>query len=570
MNRDPLDRWNEKPGGTGAQDYFRANLRALEAADPVLAARLRRPAGRDHLRETGAGGLALAYRRTWHPLALDEGTLETLVRAARGAGDVLLFGIGLGEVVPLLLARYPELELRAWDRDPELVRRFLARVPVAEALRSRRLRLALTADILDLVEGPTLPRPRVLIHPLLGAVYRHERRILEEGARGRYALLCEGELFVDDLAAALRAEGYTPFPVDPVVLSREELEITVRRVNPAFFAVVNYRRGMAEFCEGLDLPLLAWEVDPFMDRLPPLRTRAKRSFLFTYRAADVPAFRAAGFTRAEYLPLAANPKRRRPLRLTPEERARYAAPVTFVGSSLVGSAEEARVRFLRRYLRLRPGDEAFRKAVVQRMEAVLAEQRRDYTTFRIPDLFAERFHDLERESAAAGAGGEDPVKLLAETAASEKRLLYAGALAPLGIAVYGDEGWKRLEPAGVRYRGPAAHGRELTRIYCAARINLDIGRLYQTDMVPMRVFDVLACGGFLLAEYTEALAALFTPGREVECFRGKEELREKAAFYLDHPDSAREIAKRGMEKVRTLHTVQDRLRHMLGVLASVP
>jgi len=544
-----------------------ANLRALAEADPGLAARLRSPAGRAHLRPGPGGGLELRYRRAWHALALDPEAVARMVRAARGAEEVLLFGLGLGEAVTALLARYPGLRIRAWDRDPELVRRFLARNPLYDALRSGRLRLLLTSDLPAGASSGPRP-PVVLVHPLLGAVYRHERRLLEEGIGPRPVLLCEGELFVDDLAAALRAEGYTPFPVDPEVLSTEEMARMVKALRPAFLVAVNYRRGMAEFCESLGLPLLAWEVDPFTDGPPALRAPARRSLVFTYRAAAVPAFRAAGFTRVEYLPLAANPARRRPLRLEAEVRARYEAPVVFVGSSMAGPAERARERFVRRFARIRPGDGAFRAEVRRRMEEVLEAQRRDFTAYRIPALYAERFRDLERRLPPS-AGGEDPVMLLAETAASEKRLLYVAALAPLGVAVYGDEGWRRLEGCGVRYRGPAAHGKELTRIYCAARINLDVGRLYQSDMVSMRVFDVLACGGFLLAEYSDALADLFEPGKDLECFRGVEELRDKAAYYLDHPDSARAVARRGMEKVRTRHTVRDRLRRMLDVLSGL-
>ena len=34
----------------------------------------------------------------------------------------------------------------------------------------------------------------------------------------------------------------------------------------------------------------------------------------------------------------------------------------------------------------------------------------------------------------------------------------------------------------------------------------DVNRIYQPDVVPLRVFDVLACGAFLIAEHSEALA----------------------------------------------------------------
>ena len=73
--------------------------------------------------------------------------------------------------------------------------------------------------------------------------------------------------------------------------------------------------------------------------------------------------------------------------------------------------------------------------------------------------------------------------------------------------------------------------------------------MYQDDIVTMRVFDVLACGGFVLAERSSALAELFEIGAEVDCYASADELEAKVAHYLAHPDSARAIARRGREAV---------------------
>jgi len=112
--------------------------------------------------------------------------------------------------------------------------------------------------------------------------------------------------------------------------------------------------------------------------------------------------------------------------------------------------------------------------------------------------------------------------------------------------------------------GPAGHRDELNRIYSGSTINLDIGRIYQSDIVTMRVFDALACGGFVLAEHSEPLAEMLEIGSEVESYRSLEELLQKVEHYLEHPEEARAIAQRGMERVRRDHTIVGRLRYMLA------
>ena len=50
--------------------------------------------------------------------------------------------------------------------------------------------------------------------------------------------------------------------------------------------------------------LLVWEIDPSMDQIRPLGTESTCSFVYTWRAAHIEAFRKAGFQNVAYLPLA--------------------------------------------------------------------------------------------------------------------------------------------------------------------------------------------------------------------------------------------------------------------------
>jgi hypothetical protein len=127
-------------------------------------------------------------------------------------------------------------------------------------------------------------------------------------------------------------------------------------------------------------------------------------------------------------------------------------------------------------------------------------------------------------------------------------------------AVWGDPGWTDIHQ---HYRGGADHGEELTMIYCASGINLDIPRLYQRQTITMRIFDILACGGFVLAERSAALEAVFEEDRHLAYYDSHEELNDVAARWKSAPLAREAIAKAGREEVLDKHQIKHRVEKML-------
>ena len=83
----------------------------------------------------------------------------------------------------------------------------------------------------------------------------------------------------------------------------------------------------------------------------------------------------------------------------------------------------------------------------------------------------------------------------------------------------------------------------------------------------MRVFDVLACGGFVLAEYAEDLEDLFRIDEEIVVYRTQEELLQKVQWYQAHPDQREAIARAGRKRVLRDHNMERRVEYMLGTIS---
>ena len=345
----------------------------------------------------------------------------------------------------------------------------------------------------------------------------------------------------------------------------DEIEHAIIQFMPSIIFSINYQNGLSELCNKFSITLLCWEIDPSVDLPASLSAKDEKSHIFTYRKKSTDDFIAAGFQNVHYLPLASNEKKRHPEMLSEEEKNRYMCPVSFVGSSMVSQAKIYMQNLVDQYKVFCQCNSISYNEAINPFRKILEIQCQDFSIYRIPELVQAYLGDFMKYFQEKMSQHGDPVILLAETAASEKRLAYLSQLGRHSLKVWGDEGWKRLESAGVWHMGYAGHKYEINKIYSASTINIDINRLYQADMVNMRVFDIMACGGFVIAEHSEDLKELFAIDDEVVTFKTLSDLLEKVGFYLSNIEKTREIAFRGMKAVRERHSIKARVKYMLDV-----
>ena len=104
---------------------------------------------------------------------------------------------------------------------------------------------------------------------------------------------------------------------------------------------------------------------------------------------------------------------------------------------------------------------------------------------------------------------------------------------------------------------------EMPKVFHLSKINLNMTvKSIQTGL-PLRIFDILGCGGFLLTNYQAELPEYFEIGKDLEAYSSMDELIDKCAFYLEHDDIRADIARSGYEKVKQYHTYSHRIAEML-------
>lgn len=152
------------------------------------------------------------------------------------------------------------------------------------------------------------------------------------------------------------------------------------------------------------------------------------------------------------------------------------------------------------------------------------------------------------------------------------RALLLKNVADLGLKIFGDRHWDYIARR-VPEITPFIHvtgflnPERMRAFFACTRIFLGVVHPQMVTGASQRLFDAAAAGAFILAEHKADIDRLFPKG-EIETFRSKEEMREKAVYYLNHPEKRQEKAAAARARVLAEHTWKHRARQILEIVFS--
>lgn len=382
----------------------------------------------------------------------------------------------------------------------------------------------------------------------------------------RYGSICEpdileafSQLNLNVIEETTEVTQKSIFPSERVRLLAEQL-----LVQPVVFVFsINFFPHVSDVCEKFKIPYVCWSVDcPVLELFSvSVRNSCNRIFLFDY--TQYQRFHPQNPERIFYLPLATNTERWDQVitSLTDEDRSRYRADISFVGSlyteksplsaltlspymqGLLTGITEAQSHIY--------GYNFLEEMVTDDMVKALKEADPHYLSIPAP------FENTDRYVAAN--------YYLGMAVAKTERIRTLNALADdFSLALYTRSDTSRLQ--NVDCRGGVSTLTEMPKVFHLSKINLNITMKPIQTGLSLRVWDILGCGGFLLSNYQAEIPEYFEIGKDLDCYESIEDLKEKCAYYLAHEDIRAKIADHGYQKVKQLHSYKQRILVMIQMI----
>lgn len=203
------------------------------------------------------------------------------------------------------------------------------------------------------------------------------------------------------------------------------------------------------------------------------------------------------------------------------------------------------------------------------LEGIVNAQMKIYGGYLIPELVTEELLDsMNQDYMKVAKDGfqmgrkELEFMLACETTGRERYMALALLSGHYSVDLYSTDEDKRLK--NVRFRGYADYYSQMPLVFSQSKINLNISLKTIMTGIPLRVTDVMGCGGFVLSNYQQELEEYFLLGEECVVYENLEDMFLKAQYYLEHVDERKKIAMAGFERVKKHFTFRDRLEKMLN------
>lgn len=380
----------------------------------------------------------------------------------------------------------------------------------------------------------------------------------------RYGSVCE-----PDLICAFRQAGLTVLEDTTEITNKfisdadrlQSVEQTIQSRHPLFVFSINFYPVIADICHIYRTLYLCWTVDCPVPELFSSSICHDTNRIFLFDQAQFHTFAPYNPKHIYYLPLASATERfdRVTGSVSERDRALFSCSISFVGSlykeknplhALSGLSSYSRgfiqglVESSLKIYGYNPVEEALADNVIADI------QENDAGFFSLKNSVA----DPGRHVAAHSYIGME----IAQT----ERIRTLNQLAmhfPVDLFTRSDIS----ELKNVRTHGGVHTLTEMPKVFHLSKINLNMTiKPIQTGL-PLRIFDILGCGGFLMTNFQSELQEYFEIGVDLEAYSSMEELTEKCAYYLSHETQRAQIARNGYEKVCSLHTYPHRIRTMI-------
>lgn len=366
----------------------------------------------------------------------------------------------------------------------------------------------------------------------------------------RYNSICEQSILdtfrlfgcnVDELKFEVGKKNALPLERVEVINSKLQ-----KKSYSAVFSI-NFFPQVSDVCNIYKIPYICWTVDCPVFELYNSSVRNKWNRIFCFDYAQYEAIHALNPDCVFYLPLAANvgyydtitQKKMNP---------KFAHDISFIGS-LYSEKNPYEERSKSLSDRTKGYLDGIIEAQLKLYGYNLVEECINDDIAR--EYYGKDYRELEDfECSLKMALAQNDI--CSQIAVCERKRLLSMISEKYRVDMYTLSDTKPLPK--VHFHGGANTLLEAPQIFSQSKINLNFTLKSIKTGLPLRIFDIMGCGGFVLTNYQTEIPEYFTPGVHLETFASEDELMSKIEYYLSHEKERKEIAQNGYDEVKANHT----------------
>lgn len=323
----------------------------------------------------------------------------------------------------------------------------------------------------------------------------------------------------------------------------------------AFDAVlsVNYFPVISDACMKKGMKYIAWcydnplNVEKIEDTL-----NNPVNYVFLFDKVQFWQYENAGFETVYYLPLGVNKTRLENLKVSEADYHKYKAEIAFVGN-LYESKLQGIMGPMNDYTK-------------GYLKSLMDLQSQIYGYYLFDELISgELIDDINRQYLQKNPKTKLRLSkaaltfaMASEVTRNERLILLSLCGKRYDTKFYSYDSSNLI--TGVAKCGSVDYVTEMPKVFACSKINLNPSlRIIQTG-IPLRAFDIMGAGGFLLSNYQEELAEYFINEEDMVIYEGIEDAIDKIAFYLKNEDIRVRIVQNGRQNTLENHSMQLRLK----------
>lgn len=324
---------------------------------------------------------------------------------------------------------------------------------------------------------------------------------------------------------------------------------------------VNFIPIVARVCKVFKIPYISWTVDcpSFQLYSETLAYPTNRVFILDRLQAE--KFSSVNPDNIYHMPMACDFNVWDSVKITPSDHREYDCDISFIGSTY---AEKCKYNFIEKDL-----PDYIKGYVNGLIDAQLNVYGYNFIEDSISEDWAAEFKKYADWVPLGPDYTEDVKGIVADLYIGEKCTEQERIRTLRAISEHFKMDLYTLSDTSmipkINNRGGADSNRMQPRIFKCSKINLSMTNRPFKSGIPLRVFEIMGAGGFLISNYQPELAELFVPGEDIVLYDSIPDLLMKIDYYLEHEDERIQIAKNGYEKVREFHSYDVRLEKMLKI-----